>query len=505
MILEPKTCRQKGGRPTRPRFRGLVQYMLQGKGTERCTWYLAGNLEGLERREDAETAIKVVGAYQRRNTRAKRDKTYHLVISLHPDDRSLDEHELERVVRRAVEVAGLGEHHYIAVRHNDQEHEHVHVAVSKIHPRTLKIHHPWKDIEQFKALATDLERELGLHQVDRPKDRQRTAPSFPSRQFEAVRGEESFARWARTTIGETFNLRTIGEWEELHTRLVMHGVRLVARGNGLALIDVTRSNLHCKASALGRQWSKQRLTERYGEFRRSQGEALAHVQHEPYQPKPLGLLRDDGLWHEYQRERTETQRVRTQTCDQAAARIKRARDSRGSRSKLRHHAIQALPIARKDKRALYRSFGAERLLEQKIRTARAGAQLPAARTWKEFLAERAANGDSRAARRLARQNARRAPGIRSSGHRPLLREGQRTSRGTQMHDFGHVKIRESSDLLELVGNPTPDALARLAGLAEDRFRGSPVQVLGSRAVKEQLEELIRERDLRTVSARERAS
>ena len=217
--------------------------MLRGKGTERCTWFMAGNLEGLDRREDAETAIKVVEAYQRRNTRAKRDKTYHLVISLHPDDRSLTEKELERVVRRAVEAAGLKEHQYIAVRHSDQEHEHLHVAVSKIHPKTLKIHHPWKDIERFKDLATELEQELGLHQVDRSKDKERAGRSYASRQFEATRGEQSFERWARTSIGEALDLRGIEDWQDLHARLAVYGVRLVTRGNGLAVVDATRRQL----------------------------------------------------------------------------------------------------------------------------------------------------------------------------------------------------------------------------------------------------------------------
>ena len=71
------------------------------------------------------------------------------------------------VVRRAVAAAGLAEHQYIAARHSDQEHEHIHVAVNKIHPGTLKIHHPWKDIEHFMALASELENELDLHRVDR--------------------------------------------------------------------------------------------------------------------------------------------------------------------------------------------------------------------------------------------------------------------------------------------------------------------------------------------------
>ena len=264
MIIEPKTWKPKGDRPARPRFRGLVQYMLRGKGAERCTWYMAANLEGLDQREDAETAIKVVEAYQRRNTRAKRDKTYHMVISLHPDDRSLSERELELVVRRAVVAAGLEEHQYIAVRHSDQEHEHLHVAVNKIHPKTLKIHHPWKDIERFKDLATELEQELELHQVDRAKAR--TAQSYASRQFEAARGEQSFGHWARSRIGGRIDLDGVSNWNELHARLAVHGVRVVKRGNGLALVDATRGDLACKASSLGRHWSKQRLCERFGDF-----------------------------------------------------------------------------------------------------------------------------------------------------------------------------------------------------------------------------------------------
>jgi len=509
VIIEPKTFKPKGAQSGRPRFRGLVQYMLRGKGNERCTWFMAGNLEGLERREDAETAIKVVEAYQRRNSRAKRDKTYHLVISLHPDDRSLTERELEHVVRRAVEAAGLQEHHYIAVRHSDQEHEHLHVAASKIHPKTLKIHHPWKDIEKFKVLAGELEQQLALHRVERSRDRERTARSYASRQFESARAEQSFARWAQTRIGEALELARIADWQELHARLAAHGVRLVPRGNGLAVVDATRDRLHCKASALGRQWSKQNLVERFGTFQRGpSAERVAQARREHYEPKPLEPLRDDGLWHEYERERTAMRLKRAQTREAIAARVERARDAQRSRFKLRHHAIQALPIGAKDKRTLYRALraeraAAERALRLNLKTWRARTQAPQARTWKAFLAERAANGDPRALRRLARK--RDAPAIqigpRERGALPPA--SQTTSRGTRVHDIGRgARIRESADLLELVGDPSPDALMQLAGLAEQRFRGSRVRALGSREVKEHLEQLIRGRGLRIVSERE---
>ena len=509
MIIEPKTFKPKGGQSGRPRFRGLVQYMLRGKGTERCTWFMAGNLEGLDKREDAETAIKVVEAYQRRNSRAKRDKTYHLVISLHPDDRSLNEREQELVVRRAVQAAGLQEHHYIAVRHSDQEHEHLHVAVSKIHPRTLKIHHPWKDIEKFQALASELEQELGLHRVDRFRDRERTGRSYASRQFESARGEQSFARWAREGIGEPLELDRIANWQELHARLAAHGVRLVPRGNGLAVVDTKRDTLHCKASALGRQWSKQNLVERFGSFQCGPGvERVGRTGRERYEPKPLEPLRDDGLWHEYQRERIAMRLKRAEAREEIAARIKRERDAHRSRLKLRHHAIQALPIAAKDKRTLYKTLAAEReaaerALRLSVKAWKTGAQYPKCRTWKSFLAERAAHGDPRALRRLTRKRAAPAIQIRSRRLVALPRADQTTSRGTRVHDVGRgARIRESAGLLELVGDPSPDVLAQLVGLAEKRFQGSHVRALGSQAVREELERLIRARGLRLLGERE---
>ena len=128
--------------------------MLRGKGEERCTWYMAGNRPGLDRRVDAGLAVDVMELLQEGNVRAKGNKTYHLVISFHPEDRRLTPAELEDVVRRTVRAAGLDEHQYIAVRHSEQEHEHLHVVANRIHPETLKIHHPYTAIRAYQAPAT---------------------------------------------------------------------------------------------------------------------------------------------------------------------------------------------------------------------------------------------------------------------------------------------------------------------------------------------------------------
>jgi hypothetical protein len=85
MIITPKQPRND---KTHSRLSKLVPYMLRGKGGERCTWYMAGNLEGLDRQEDAELAVEVMEVLQEGNVRAKGNKTYRLVIWFHPEDQN---------------------------------------------------------------------------------------------------------------------------------------------------------------------------------------------------------------------------------------------------------------------------------------------------------------------------------------------------------------------------------------------------------------------------------
>ncbi len=508
MIIKPKKWKKGGGTsPKRPRFRALVTYMLRGKGTERCTWYLAGNLEGIDRPEDADVAINVVEAFQRANTRVKGARTYHLIISLHPDDRSLSERELNEVVRRAVEAAGLGEHQYIAVRHSDQEHEHVHVAVNQIHPKTRKIYHPWRDVEAFKALAGELEAELGLYKVDRSV---RRIDSNRSRDFEAQHGVQSFSRWARGRIGEGIDLDGVSDWKELHARLAVHGVQVVERGNGLALVDATRGDLACKASSLGRQWSKQRLCERFGDF--VSGPAAEHVatmSRVAYRPEPLGPHRDDGLWREYQDALGTARTRRDERREALSSKIGTARAAHRRHFKVRHHAIAAMPIPGREQHKLYKMLSfekkaAERRLRATIKGWRALRVDTHPGSWKEFLAASAAHGDQRAIRRLARKSGGLVIKSRQKQVRALPSRSSRTSRGSIVHNLpGGVRLRESAGSIELLGEARDNALGQLVSVAKQRFGTKRVTLLGSRRAQERLAELAAEQGLDVGEERQR--
>jgi len=504
MIITPKQPRDD---KTVSRLSKLVPYMLQGNGEERCTWYMAGNLEGLHRREDAELAVDVMELLQKGNVRAKGNKTYHLVISFHPEDRRLSSAELEDVVRRAVRATGLGEHQYIAVRHSEQEHEHLHVAVNKIHPETLKIHHPYQAIHAFQALASVLEEELHLHRVDRTVGR---SGNHQARDFEAYRGTKSFSRWARTNIGEAKELDRIASWEALHQELKRFGVRLVPRGNGLAIVDATRSNLTCKASALGRGWSKQRLFERYGDFVPGPDSAeIAREQVQAYVEQPLGRALDDGLWRGYQAALGATRIHRSELREALARRVDAARAAHRRRFKLKHHAIAAMPIPGQEKRSLYKSLSferraAERRLRATIKQWRTLRLDTHPGSWKEFLAARAARGDQRAIGRLTRPS--RGPTIKSGDKRLrfLFSRGLQTSRGSVVHNLGGgIRLRESARSVELFGDARDDALEQLVRVAKQRFGTKGLTLLGPRDVQERLWKMAAEQGLEIGEERQR--
>lgn len=504
MIITPKEPRSENAVS---RLSNLVPYMLRGKGEERCTWYLARNLDGLHRREDADLAVEVMELLQDGNVRAKGPKTYHLVISFHPEDRRLTSEELEDVVGRTVRAAGLEGHQYIAVRHSEQEHEHIHVAVNKIHPETLKIHHPYKAINPYQALASVLEEELGLHRVDRTLG---PSLSHKARDFEAHHGLESFSRWARRSIGGGVELDRIESWGALHEGLTRFGVRLVPRGAGLAIVDATRPNLACKASALGREWSRQRLCVRFGDFVPGPDPAqVAREQANAYVELPLGRVDDDGLWGEYQ-DALAAARVRPGERREAlSSKIDASRTAIRRRFKLRHHAIGAMPISGMDKRKLYKMLAFERKaagrkLEMKINGWRtAGAEMHPG-SWKEFLAARASRGDQRAIRRLTRRL--RGPAIKGGDNRlgALPSRGSRTSRGSIIHSMpGGARLRESAGSIELLGDDCDGALEQLVRVAEQRFGGRRVTLLGSIAVQKRLAELAAERSLEIAEERQR--
>jgi hypothetical protein len=125
-------------------------------------------------------------------------------------------------------------------------------------------------------------------------------------------------------------------------------------------------------------------------------------------------------------------------------------------------------------------------------------------SWKQFLAERAARGDQRAIRRLARPSSGLVVKTRDKQLQAMLSRRWHTTRGTVVHNVPNgVRLRESAGSIELLGGARDDALEQLVGLAKQRFGSKSLTLRGRKEVQCRLTEIAAERGLNVAEERER--
>ena len=115
--------------------------------------------------EDIPAALLEIQNTQQMNTRAKSDKTCHLVLSF-PEGERLPHADLNNIEERFCDVLGLADHQRISVVHDDTNNLHIHIAINKIHPRKYTIHNPFFDYKKVAQLCEQIEHEYGLTVVN---------------------------------------------------------------------------------------------------------------------------------------------------------------------------------------------------------------------------------------------------------------------------------------------------------------------------------------------------
>ncbi|MBW2189969.1 MAG: relaxase/mobilization nuclease domain-containing protein, partial [Deltaproteobacteria bacterium] len=356
-------------------------------------------------------ACRLVEAVNAQNTRAGSDRIYHLVISLHPEDRSLDRKELRHVVENLVDILGFSDHQYIAARHDDKDHEHVHVAIHKIHPETFRIHSPAWDHQKLFTAGRALEAELGLTPL-RLKTREQEKLPGRAADCEARQGIDSFARWARKTLAPALRATELRSWDDVHEICRRFGVVVRLHGNGLVFEDAERG-VRVKASCVSRELSKPRLRKQLGDFR----PASAHQQEDTgrmvhrYSPMPPTV--PESLWHDYAQSLNNARLERQHAW--SSYRDSTSRERRRLKEKYRHQRglLAALPVSSRDRKRLSQQLALRqaiesRALRRKLANQRRAIQkTPHPGTWRHFVASRAANRDARVIRLLQRRERQR--------------------------------------------------------------------------------------------------
>jgi hypothetical protein len=240
-------------------FGGLYSYLHRG---DRAEWTSTRNLVYGE----LEQVPAIMRATADMNDRVEKP-VYHLVVSL-ADGESLSRERWDHVADRVLTRLGLENHQALLVLHKDTEHEHIHVMVNRV-DLDGRVWKGWRDWVGREAELRNLEKELGLQQVQGPRFLRPNEPldrteDFTSGEIHQARrtGDAAFVEKIRREAGHHF--REAQSWADLAARIHPHGLRLEARGRGLVVTDGEQM---VKASRIDRDSSRGALEARLGDFR----------------------------------------------------------------------------------------------------------------------------------------------------------------------------------------------------------------------------------------------
>lgn len=339
------------------------------------------------------------------NTRSKKDKSYHLVVSFPPGQRPTDE-QMEDIERTLVDAIGLGEHKRISAVHQNKKHWHMHIAIVTVHPVSHRNVTPFYDHYKLQEACIELEIKHYLtrtaHQMSPDHARDKAA------EMEAHSGRKSFQAWVAENVAPELvkAAEKAKTWQDLHIAAAAFGVEIRPRGAGLIVSSIDDRRANIKASAVGPALAFKALTDRLGPYEEPGRDAKAVSPTIRYDGRPAGA--SQYLWARYQQERTQATEARAAAL--AALRASHLRYGQEMeawhRKRYLNAAAQVLSLA--NKRSTYRTLDADKAADRARRRAVERADRQKVRdqhkapTWPAFLAREVGRGNQPAVKVLDR-------------------------------------------------------------------------------------------------------
>lgn len=264
--------------------------------------------------------------------------------------------QVDELVDIFLDQMGLKDHQAIYALHCDTRNYHVHIAVNRVHPDTMKVVRTNKgfDIRQAHKIRAFIEKKQGWSELSNapyiiteegelakrevPKE---IKPSPKAQEFEHRTGEKSAQRIAQERGHEI--IKNANSWQELHEGLKKIGLKFEKKGSG-AIIWI--DNTAIKASSVDRAFSMGKLCKKLGEFEAGnyENERPTHGA-EPLYPALLSewqKFRNEVKNEKEQREETEAKKEK----EIILLKKKQARERLEKLARLAKYGLPILNIAR---------------------------------------------------------------------------------------------------------------------------------------------------------------
>jgi len=233
-------------------FRGTLRYVLGKQGAE----IIGGNMLG----QDSDSLAAEFAESRRLQPKLWR-AVYHASLSLPPGETLTD--ELWRdVADRYVEGMGFKGSQYVAVKHNDTNHSHMHIVASRIRMNGSVVSES-HDYRRSETLVRGIEKEFGLTPVSPSRNAEARAPTSGELQ-KALREERPSVRLKLQNIAGQTSQRC-STMSEFVTQLDLKGVEVIpniAKTGRITGISYRLDGEMMKGSDLGRGFTWQGLQKR---------------------------------------------------------------------------------------------------------------------------------------------------------------------------------------------------------------------------------------------------
>ena len=430
---------------------------------------------------------------QAQNVRAKSDKTYHLIISFRSDERP-DDIILHTVEERLCAALGFEGHQRISAVHRDTDNLHIHIAINKIHPTRYTLHEPFNDFWLLARSCEQLENEFGLAPDNHLSNK--TASENRAADMEHHAGTESLIGWIQRGCAD--QMRQAQSWDEMHDIMRSNGLRLHARGNGLAITAGDGTSI--KASSIGREYSKAGLESRLGSFTATPDHMESTRPDRQYAPRPIHERIDTTrLYAAYRQAQQDASTIRT--AGHALARRRKNRDVQAAKrtARLKRAAIRITGASAMAKKLMYAAVGYTLLSELASiaaadRRERAhNSQQNRRRAWADWLQQQAMEGDDEALLALRARpgtvtnagDTLTGSGIGTAGRSNFPSKDSITKHGTVVYQNAGTIVRDYGSALQVTGTWDNRGSQAILFMAIDLY-GSCIHVAGSQAFRTQM-------------------
>jgi len=258
MIVKQVSSKGKGS------FGGLAEYILDEKNNmEKVEYYEFSNCPYSE----VDGNLEYIKQMQNLNQVLSGDKTMHLIVSFQEEEKPTKE-VLRDIEKELLKSIGMENHHRLSATHTNTNNFHLHIAINRINPENNLLVDPWKSKMKLQKKAKELEKKYNLKIDNHDPTWTKEQLQSDIKDNEVHSGVKSFLSWVKENILE--DIKEVldnpkSTLEDLHSTLGKYNLELKTRGNGVIIADKTRK-LFVKASDVHRTLSKNSLEKKFGKF-----------------------------------------------------------------------------------------------------------------------------------------------------------------------------------------------------------------------------------------------